>query len=326
MSPQNLLHVLLHRRQALSAHQDRAHLRQADSALAIHHAIKTLRHTAPEIDRQPVTRSDHIVRPGRQVHRNQLRISRRVLKHIRAKPPRRDGPGDRLHVHVVKRGNAFIGIFLTNHSRRLAKWNLGRSWVHSGTHRRTQRCEWKIFRAARSAHVRQIAARGVRSHTVGSEQPIAGAPGIRISARQDRSRQAVHSRGFGTKILRGNHIDVIEGLSGFIGTRRWKLGEPAGRISCRLRHLSAQNRIWVFAWKTGKIRLRRRSTGRLLLRPRSLPGTSRSRCACLRSIAALIQLRIALCIISRTLDSPLMNPRQFFLFLILREPSHPLLQ
>ena len=56
------------------------------------------------------------------------------------------------------------------------------------------------------------------------------------------------------------------------------------------------------------------------------PGTSRSRCACLRSIAASIQLRIALRIIPRTLDSPLMSPRQFFLLLILREPSHSLLQ
>lgn len=198
--------------------------------------------------------------------------------------------------------------------------------MHSGIKRRTQRGEWKILSAARSAHVRQIAARRVRSHTVSSKQPIAGAPGIRISAPQDRSRQAVHSRGIGIKILRGNYIEVIEGLNRFIGTWQWKLRETACRISRRLRQLSAQHRIWVFAWKIGIIRHRRRSTGRLLFRPRSLPGTSRSRCACLRSIAASIQLRIAQRIIPRTLHSPLMCPRQFFLFLILLEPSHSFLQ
>src|ERR1019366_9906007 len=88
LGPQDLLQILLDICKALSADQDRTSLGQANAALPIHRAEQSLRNTSPEIDRQTVARSDHIIRSCGKVHRNQLRISSPIFEQFRTESRR----------------------------------------------------------------------------------------------------------------------------------------------------------------------------------------------------------------------------------------------
>ena len=52
----HLLQILLHLRQALAAHQQRPHFRNADAAFAVDGPVKFARNAAPQIDRQAISR------------------------------------------------------------------------------------------------------------------------------------------------------------------------------------------------------------------------------------------------------------------------------
>ncbi len=72
LSSKRLLQVLLHLPQVFSADQHWANFRQAYPAFAVYDAINSLRDAAPQIDRKSVAWPDHILRAGRNVHRDQL--------------------------------------------------------------------------------------------------------------------------------------------------------------------------------------------------------------------------------------------------------------
>src|SRR5262249_33746404 len=134
--------------QSASAHLYWTCFRQSYTALPIDNTRQAGRNSAPQIDREPIPRSDHIVWSHRQVHRNRTQISQSIAEHLCAETLWSPIPRWCLNIQIVQRRN--IGV------RSRTMHRVGRRWKSSIT-----RCphEWigagiiREFRSIRSITV-----------------------------------------------------------------------------------------------------------------------------------------------------------------------------
>ena len=84
LGPQNSLHDLLHFAESLAAYQQRSHLRQRQTAFAVHGPEQPLRNASPKIQGQPVTWAEDVFRARGKIH-GDAGASRIALKHLRPK-------------------------------------------------------------------------------------------------------------------------------------------------------------------------------------------------------------------------------------------------
>jgi hypothetical protein len=214
-----------------------------------------------------------------------------VLKRVRAKPPRNRRASDGLHVHVIERGNTFIGTGLANHfgRRRIRNERRG-SPAHARRQARRKVCQ--VIRARVFTRFRQTCVCKARTGAVLGEQSVVSAPRMKgfLSAicAERPSHTRSHSRAGLIGHSQGTDRESMKGPCRIVAARQSRHRRYISGILRRLREVSARRRFHALHGKFWGIRMGRRLESWFSLR-RPLLGR-RTRHSQLASLGQLLVL------------------------------------